>query len=44
MLQGHEVTVTELIDRKVAGNKITLEVKRTPIKAAARSRRQPQRP
>jgi hypothetical protein len=42
MLQGHEVTVTELIDRKVVGNNITLEVKRIPIKEG--TRRQAERP
>ena len=44
MLQGHEVTVTDMIDKKVLGNYITLEVKRIPIREAARSKRQPQRP
>ena len=44
ILLGHEVTVTEMIDRKVLGNNNTLEGKRIPIKEVARSRRQPQRP
>jgi hypothetical protein len=44
MLQGHEITVTEMIDKKVLGKNINLEVKRTPSKGAARSSRQPQRP